>query len=133
MLTVTKKFDFCFAHFLPNYDGPCSRVHGHGGVLEVTISGPRKGREAPKGMICDFRDLKNDFAFFISSLDHSFLNELPIVGVDLYPEYVIMVGNPTAENIVLWSKRWGQEMFGDELVRIRFYETPDSYAEWTKE
>lgn len=131
ILSVTKKFDFCYAHHLPNYDGKCKNHHGHNAVLEVEV-----GKEvattdnefnivedAYKGMIMDFGDLKHlVVSSVISELDHRDLNEV-------LPQYFLP---PTAENICRYvyirlNSRYSR--LKGKIIRVRVYETPDSYAE----
>ena len=60
MITVTKRFKFEAAHFLPYYDGACANMHGHSYHLDVTVIGDLcTDTNNPKcGMIIDFKDLK---------------------------------------------------------------------------
>jgi len=119
MLTVTKIFEFEAAHHLPDYQGKCHNLHGHTYKLEVEISGPPIGEKMPKGMIYDFGNLKHDVQMQILSVyDHICLND-----IDQYP---------TAENIlarIVAELRHGYE---NNLVRVRLWETSNSYAEWRK-
>ena len=123
VVTITKKFDFCYGHRLPDYNGKCVNQHGHNSTLEVTIKDGHCLATYP-GMVMDFSDLKkvvNDL--IVEELDHKYLNDLP--------EFKDKA--PTAENIVRWIVR---RLSADDsplkfcLMRVRVYETPDSYAEW---
>ena len=59
MLTVTKQFDFCYGHHLPDYAGLCCEQHGHNSILEVEVGNSSKsGYTAPDGMIADFSYVK---------------------------------------------------------------------------
>ena len=113
-MKVVKRFKFDAAHRLPDYDGVCSRLHGHTWLLDVEVEGP-VGND---GFVMDFVELKrlvNDKV--ISCLDHSYLNES-------------VCDNPTCENLLelIWERLDG---FGPpwKLSRLRLYESPDSYAE----
>ena len=77
---------FDAAHFLPNYDGKCSKVHGHTWKVEVKICG-----DAENGNLIDFTVFKEIVEKVISALDHNLLNNIIVV--------------PTAENIsqFLWD------------------------------
>lgn len=77
ILRIIRKFSS--AHRLPQYDGDCSRLHGHTwrAVFEI------EGEIQPNGMVYDFKLLKPILDEALP--DHKFLN-------DLYP-------NPTAENL----------------------------------
>lgn len=117
MLTVTKRFEFAYAHRLPGYEGKCKNLHGHTGIIEIEVSGPPKDRtKVYPTMVCDFSDLKGIVQQeVILILDHKFLNDVM--------EY------PTAETMSEWIWDRLYLIFGDHLVRIRVYETPNSWAE----
>lgn len=120
MLTITKKFEFEYAHLLPRYDGPCSRLHGHRAQLEVEISGPPINVPTAHDMIVDFSDLKELVnKFVVNEMDHNYINDF--------------IRYPTAENMVRWIVSKLQPIFGPNLERIRLYETSNSYAEWRKD
>jgi len=122
MLSVCRKFEFCYGHHLPNHEGKCFNQHGHNSILEIEISGPVQISGPETGMIIDFKVL--DFIvkeLIVNRLDHQYLNE---IGFE----------NPTAENIVCWIKKELIEKLKERpqimLVRVRVYETSNSYAEW---
>lgn len=123
MLTVTKIFYFEAAHSLPDYKGACHNLHGHSYKLEVTVGGRVQAQGEKKGMIIDFKDLKSIvYKFILNKLDHSNLNE--------------MFDNPTAEDMVRYIGNTLYPVFKNEaleLVRVRLWETNDSYAEYTPE
>lgn len=116
MISVTKIIHFEAAHYLPGYNGPCANMHGHTYTLEVEVA----GHPDESGMVCDFKKIKSIVQEEIISIcDHKLLN-------DSLPFF-----NPTAENMV--------QLFADKLrlsglnvIRIRLWETRDSYAEWRK-
>ena len=121
MLSVTKKFEFAYAHFLPKHKGKCINLHGHGGVLEVELIKTKTTDQLCdyEGMIIDFGDMKrlvNEAV--IDKLDHQYLNDLMEI--------------PTAENLVWWVVIELENVFGYSLQRVRIYETPNSYAEWKR-
>ena len=119
MLSVTKRFEFCYAHYLPDYNGPCKSIHGHNAICEVEIGENKEVNMIYPTMVIDFRDLKGIIEReIIAELDHRNLNELFVY--------------PTAESIVKWI--WGKlkMVFGDDLVRVKVTETPDSWAEIKK-
>jgi len=121
MLSVTKKFDFAYAHKLLGYDGKCKNLHGHTGHLEVELISTETTEKLCNynGMIIDFGDLKrlvNETV--IDKLDHHYLNDF--------------IEIPTAENMVEWVVAELHNVFGYSLQRVRIYETPTSYAEWKR-
>ena len=78
-IRLTKHFSFEAAHALHNYDGKCSRLHGHSYQLFVTVIGtPDSNPDSPKcGMVMDFGLLKKIVnEEIIDKYDHSVvLNE----------------------------------------------------------
>lgn len=59
------------AHRLPNYDGKCSKLHGH--RIDYTFS--FKGEVGEDGMVEDFKDLERIIKIVVDRYDHSFLND----------------------------------------------------------
>ena len=67
---------FDAAHFLHDYDGKCSNIHGHRWTIEVTVQNAflqRSGQQ--KGMIMDFADLKKVVKTIADHYDHSLIYE----------------------------------------------------------
>ena len=114
-MLVCKIFRFSAAHYLPNYDGMCSRLHGHTWILEVEVEGPV---DSMSGMVVDFAELKRDVNdLIIDVLDHTCLNDLGLP----------FSTNPTCENVLQWI--WDEFRNIYVLSRLRLYESPDSFAE----
>lgn len=115
MLTVTKIFTFDACHSLPDYVGPCARLHGHTYKLEVTVCGELTKKGPKRGMIIDFSVLKKIVEKeVISKYDHDFLNNF--------------FENPTAENMVV---RIGDDIDkalpkGVKLYSVKLWEKIDS-------
>lgn len=144
-VSVCKRFEFAYAHQLPGYQGKCRALHGHTGVVEIELSGVRGVLPYP-GMTVDFYDIKRHFGPIVEMLDHKDLNEV-LNATQGFAEFLAescpeeqrsiadaeggSVIPPTAENILFWlllmlERHWPQA----ELVRLRFWESPSSYAEW---
>ncbi len=128
-LIIVKKFEFGAAHRLPNYDGPCNRLHGHNWTLEIGITGPV---DIDSGMIMDFGKLKALVnAKIISKVDHWCLNDIDIAGpIRPFPSH-----NPTAEYMVRWMSEVLDKELKDidpslELALVRLWETSGSRCEW---
>ena len=140
-VTVTKIYEFAYAHRLPSYQGKCAQLHGHTGRLEVEVCGGEAGGTPYPGIVVDFHDLKRIMAAIVAELDHAFLNDvlndprfaglaekhLPAVrdeeGRNVYA--------PTSENMVRWvAHRLHAAYPGLQVVRIRWWESSTSYAEW---
>ncbi|MBI3818638.1 MAG: 6-carboxytetrahydropterin synthase QueD [Planctomycetes bacterium] len=108
-MKVTKEFVFDAAHYLPNYEGKCERLHGHTWKLHVTVNAPV---ETGSGLAFDFVQLKNlAMERVVNRLDHQVVNDV--------------VSNPSAEMIALWV--WHQ-LRDLPLFEIKVWETPTSFA-----
>ena len=115
MYELTIKTSFSAAHSLRDYEGPCSKVHGHNWVVETLITGKEL---QPNGILLDFNDVKKATSEVISRLDHTNLNETP-------PFDRL---NPTSENLARWifeelSKRLNSATLRVSRVNIREAET----------
>lgn len=141
LVTVTKMYEFAYAHRLPSYQGNCARLHGHTGRLEVEVSGGSTGGAAYPGIVVDFHELKRVMAVIVEELDHAFLND--VINDPRYGEWARQhlpaltdeqgntVHAPTSENMVLWVEYRLRSLYPDlQVVRIRWWESPSSYAEW---
>ena len=118
-ITVTKRFSFCYGHYLPEYEGCCKNQHGHNSALEVTFNGNSAEKEYPT-MVVDFSKIKKYVQPFVDKLDHQNLNDF--------------FTYPTAETILRYFASEIQRYcpFGDCLVKMRLWETPDSYSTWRR-
>jgi 6-pyruvoyltetrahydropterin/6-carboxytetrahydropterin synthase len=108
---------FSAAHFLPNYPGPCSRLHGHNFIVRAYVRGERL--EA-SGMLVDFGVLKKALLGILAEVDHYSLNELPAFATQA----------PTTENIACWiAQELGKcELSGAHVHKIEVWETPGQAA-----
>ena len=52
-MIIAKEFMFHSAHFLPNYNGKCEKIHGHSYKLQVFVEDKVNSET---GMIIDFYD-----------------------------------------------------------------------------
>lgn len=101
------KRKFAAAHWLPGYEGPCSRLHGHTFLAEVWLEGPV---DPESGMVVDFKEAKD----IIDRYDHQCLNYLP----------EFQTSPPTAENIAL-----SLFMRIPRAVRVKIWESDDCVAD----
>jgi|AntRauTorckE6833_2_1112554.scaffolds.fasta_scaffold00366_32 6-pyruvoyltetrahydropterin/6-carboxytetrahydropterin synthase len=123
MLSVTKEFTFDSAHRLKDYDGACSRLHGHTYKLQVTVFSGDDQLDRT-GMLIDFSKLKSAVKEeIIEEFDHRYLND-------------VLGANPTAEYMCLYifAKLAKLPLFADlAKMKIRLWETPTSYATYQSE
>lgn len=90
-------------HRLPNYDGLCASLHGHGIKAEVTV-------RATEGFL-DFKDIHKWLAFIMKDLDHALVlyEHDPLVPLlqkavvnpksKEYQRLVLLNVEPTTENV----------------------------------
>ena len=124
MFELTINVNFEAAHFINNYPGKCSRLHGHNWRVEVNIYGSQLDE---LGMLIDFRDLKESVNEIMLKLDHYCLN-------DIEPFSAI---NPTAENIAKYIyEQLGETKEFDQNVKlrsVRVWESLNSAAAYSQE
>ncbi len=132
MYSVTKRIEFCYGHRLLDYDGICKHPHGHNAVAEIEV---RTSSLDPRNMVCDFSDIKRIVKGWIDrELDHKMVlrHDDPLVkpleqlGEPIY----LLDSNPTVERIarLIFEYASGQ---GLPVVRVKVWETPSSYAEYS--
>jgi len=139
MLMVTKIFQFEMAHAIYGYPGACKNIHGHSYELHVTVSENKKKRSyiPDTGFIIDFKELKKIVnTHIIQALDHKLILSKYYLSENssIYQQdnLVSWDSEPTAENLLLYihSVICDNLPKGISLVKLKLYETKDSYAEW---
>ncbi len=75
MYRLTILTDFAAAHNLINYQGDCENLHGHNWKVEVRVAA-RELNSAGLGV--DFKILKRETEQLLDTLDHKYLNDLPM-------------------------------------------------------
>jgi len=136
---ITVEVDFCYGHRLLGYTGKCSHYHGHNARVEVCVSGSQLNA---LGFIVDFSILKGGLRDWINANwdHHMILNQFDpgFKSMSNVDSWVLAVdSNPTAEWMV---GRLAQVVVEDlipqyeeeniQLVSIKLWETPTSYATW---
>ena len=108
------------AHLLRGYVGPCGSMHGHRWTFRTYYE---TSTLQIVGFVEDFKDLKTALGNIIDIFDHKVINEIS--------PFTQVGRNPTAENLAEYTyKMLKLEKGGDKLVKVRVYESPDSYAEY---
>jgi len=74
MYTIAVQAHYDSAHRLRDYEGKCSRLHGHRYVVQVAVQAPELGDGE---MVYDFSDLKGHLRALANELDHQNLNDIP--------------------------------------------------------
>lgn len=140
MYSIKVEDSFDSAHFLANYVGKCSNIHGHRWKVEVSIENEKlEDNGKAKGMLIDFSELKKSLKIIVDELDHSLIIEkfslkektlnalrdenFKIIEVDF---------RPTAEN---FSKYFydAMKMFGYNMEYVTVFETPNNSATYRGE
>ncbi len=134
MYSVTKRIDFCYGHRLLDYDGICRHPHGHNAVADIEVGTERLD---PRGMVCDFSDIKRQIKDWIDrEIDHKMLlrHDDPLVAPlrQLGEPVYVLDANPTAERIARLIFDYARQ-HGFDVVRVTVWETPSSCAEYTGE
>lgn len=128
MYNITKEIEFCYGHRLMNYDGPCSRVHGHNGKVEIEVSGENLDE---RGMVEDFSVIKKEVKNWIEKeIDHTMLlrEDDPLVEVfkQQNEPFYLMSKNPTAEAIAELIYRFVAKKY--PVSKVTLWETSTSNA-----
>lgn len=113
-LTLYTEGFFDSAHYIENYEGKCSILHGHSWKVCVWVRGGEEQMDGT-GILWDFSNITR----IVKRYDHKNLNE-------------VMHKNPTAENLTLSIYRSLKQEDPELLFKVRVYEnllSKSSYAE----
>ncbi len=124
MYQLRVKTHFDAAHYIKDYQGKCSRMHGHRWEVEVVLRGNELG---PMNMLVDFSWVKKRLKGLVSDLDHYVLNE-QLPKLTPYGE----ADNVTAEYLAKWIYNCFEAFMssldlpiGLRLDSITVWESPD--------
>lgn len=140
-LTIMRRIRFCAGHRLFQHGGKCEHFHGHNYVADFFVT---SDTQDSVGRIVDFADLKSRCKGWLDqNWDHSFLvyqNDRNAIQAlkSVQPSRLFELPyNPTAENMAKYLVEVAAPQFmvgsGGKVVRVRIWETEDSYAEATVE
>ena len=107
MFELEVKCTFDAAHRVEGYPGKCDRLHGHTWTIAAKVQGKQLDS---LGMLVDFKLLNQALKDVAATLDHQWLNELPVFAGK----------NPTAENIAqyVFQSLGAHEIFRQGKVRL---------------
>ena len=137
MYKLKTKVSFDSAHFLKDYDGKCSNIHGHRWTVEIEVGAETLESDTQnRGMVIDFSNLKKDLKEIADYFDHSLIME--IGSLRQATEDALIAENlrivkvdfrPTAEN---FAKYIYDEMTsrGYKVIEASVYETPNNVASY---
>jgi 6-pyruvoyltetrahydropterin/6-carboxytetrahydropterin synthase len=75
MYRLTIQTSFAAAHNLLLYQGDCENLHGHNWKVDVTVAAQELDKS---GLGIDFKILKAETRRLLETLDHKYLNDLPM-------------------------------------------------------
>lgn len=136
MITITRKLEFDYGHRVLGHEGKCKHLHGHRGVAEITVSAAELDGI---GRVIDFGKVKELVGGWIDyHWDHTLLlnpkdpQATYLSDTEPKPPYLMLEGNPTAENMAKELFRVCQALLPREIKieKIRLWETPNSYADY---
>lgn len=139
MYTLQTNASFDSAHFLKGYEGKCSNIHGHRWQVEVTVASEDVEAEGPiRGMIVDFKTLKEDLKSLADAFDHKLIIEegslRETTKEALKEEGFAMVElpfRPTAEQLAEYFYDKMEEK-NYQVVLVKVYETPNNCAGYSR-
>ncbi len=144
-MLITKRVEFDAGHRIPSHESKCRNIHGHRYVLEATLEGevkPERG-QPDDGMVVDFAYIKQALVeAVVQPWDHGFLMyrydyemQKALACLPDWHKTVMLDRVPTAENLAdiafqkINEKLQQLDKNGLRLVRVRLYETPNSWAD----
>lgn len=137
MYTIRIEGHFDAAHFLMDYLGKCSNLHGHRWEVKVYISRDTlKTTEQERGMVEDFGTVKKALKELTDQFDHSLiyekgsLDEKTLASLHEEEFHLVEVDfRPTAENFARYFYDHMKEK-GFSVSRTTVFESPTSRAEY---
>jgi 6-pyruvoyltetrahydropterin/6-carboxytetrahydropterin synthase len=146
-MRITRRLEFDAGHRIPNHDSQCRHLHGHRYALEITLSGDVITAESAsdQGMVMDFAEVRAIAqGCLVDAWDHAFLawrNDQRVVEfLATLPGHktVLFEAPPTAEHLASTAFRVLDQAYQDQyghhlkLERVRLYETPNCWADATR-
>ena len=136
-MKIAKRFRWEAAHRLPWHEGVCRNLHGHSYRMVVELEGDPDAR----GMVLDFKHLKQALSPLVEAWDHAMLVanddvELMEVARQTGWKHAVFPFDTTAENLSAYVAAYLCEQAAAllrahrvRLVRVRLEETETCYAE----
>lgn len=135
MYILKTECSFDSAHFLAGYVGKCSNIHGHRWKVEIQAASESLCEDTQnRGMVVDFKKLKNDLASLSEQLDHTLiiengtLKDTTMKALKSEGFEINELGfRPTAENLAKYFyDKMSEKGYNVHLAMV--YETPNNCA-----
>ena len=146
-MQITRRLEFDAGHRIPSHNSQCRHLHGHRYAIEITLSGDIITTEgiSEHGMVMDYAEVKRIAREeLVEAWDHAFLvyrnDGVVLQFLNSLPEHktVVLDMPPTAENLAMIAfnrlKDAYRNSYGNhlQLQRVRIYETPNNWADYTR-
>lgn len=142
MITCTRRLAWDAMHRIPRHESKCAAFHGHRYTADITCVA---GELDDRGRVVDFGVIKERVGTWIDDhWDHTaiLMDGDPDPGVQAIAASNAAHGRPvywtqappTAEVLAAELARVAQQLLADTgvtVVRLRIWETPNGWAEWT--
>lgn len=133
MHRIKKTFHLAYGHRLQHHKGKCAGLHGHNGVVEVTLKAAKPDRN---GMIMDFAELGVRVRRWLDeNLDHKVIlaKKDPLLKIlrKENQDCFATARAPTAEVLAELIFK-ALETSGLKVEEVAFWETPASMASYRK-
>jgi 6-pyruvoyltetrahydropterin/6-carboxytetrahydropterin synthase len=147
-MRITRRLEFDAGHRIPDHQSQCRHLHGHRYAIEITLRGDviRETGSPLNGMVMDFSHVKAlAKEHLVDAWDHAFLvwrGDTALVSfLESLPGHktVLLDVVPTAENLAATAFRLLDSVYRDtygnrlRLERVRLYETPNCWADATRD
>ncbi len=134
MHKIKKTFHLAYGHRLLNYKGKCENLHGHNGVVEVTLKAAKLNHEK---MVMDFAKLSKKIKTWLDgNLDHKVIlaraDPLAYVLKNQGQACFLTADNPTAETLAKLIFKTASRGLKLPVAEVVFWETPSSMASYSK-
>ena len=135
-MIIAKSFHWEAAHRIPWHEGKCKHIHGHSYKMIVEL----EGQTNEKGIVMDFKELKDIVQPYIERVDHTTLisvndDELKEVFDAKQWKYYLLPFDSTAENLCdyfadLIIKNNQELLLANKIttVSVKIAETETAYA-----
>ncbi len=129
MFEITIQLEFCYGHRLCKHEGKCQWLHGHNGLLEVTVASPKLD---DNNMVMDFSDLKKELKDWVDeNFDHAMVlskHDPLLKPLQEYNQRIyVMNDEPTAE-FMAYEIYTAMRSKGMNIVEVKLWETRKNSA-----
>ena len=131
MFSVTQEMHFCYGHRLLGHPGKCGRLHGHNGILRITLQAQSLDGQ---GMVADFDQISTSMRDFLDArFDHRLLlhkDDPAAAALSAAGEpFVALEVSPTAENLARLAFEHARAQ-GFPVSAVELVEQPGSIARY---